>query len=163
MPDGRPDGFAEHFLMPPSWAALEELRIAASPRPREPLPLPVWLNPDHGARLLALPFDLAWATTWEAEANDWIAPLVGLPELPFIAWQRPRPVPRGRGCWKTPEIVAWAAGRPFAWVDDEIARADQDWVRRNHPAPALLLPVDASTGLTAADLATLSAWAESLT
>ena len=122
MPDDCPPGYEQHSLMPPSWAALEELRIAASSRAREPLPLPVWLNPAHGARLLALPFELIWATTWEEEANEFIAPLVGLPALPCIAWQQPRPVPRGRGCWKTPEVVAWAGGRPFAWVDDEVRR-----------------------------------------
>jgi hypothetical protein len=159
MPDARPAGFAEYFLMPPSWAALEELRIAAAARPREPIPLPVWLNPDHGRRLLALPFDLVWATTWEAEANDWIAPLIGLPDLPFIPWQRPRPVPGGGGCWKTPEVVAWAAGRPFAWVDDEITGTDHDLVARTHPAPALLHRVDACSGLTEDDFAALSAWA----
>jgi len=162
MPDDRPDGYEEHIIMPPSWAALEEARIAASPRVREPVPLPVWLNPNHGARLLDLPFELVWATTWEAEANDFIAPLIGLPELPCIAWQTPRPVPRGRGCWKTPEIVAWAAGRPFAWIDDEITRADRTWVGRHHPGPALLHRVDADTGLSSEDFAALSDWAATL-
>ena len=31
--------------------------------------------------------------------------------------------------WKTPEIMAWADGRPFAWIDDEITDADREWVR----------------------------------
>ncbi len=162
MPDHRPDGYREHFLMPPSWAAQEEIRIAASPRVREPRPLPVWLNPGHGARLLSLPFQLIWATTWEAEANEFISPLLGLPDLPYVAWETPRPVQRGRGCWKTSEIVAWAAGRPFAWVDDEITRADRDWVARHHAGPALLHRVDAESGLGADDFASLSAWAAEL-
>ncbi|SEK23010.1 hypothetical protein [Streptacidiphilus jiangxiensis] len=162
MPDTRPAGFTEHFLMPPTWAALEELRIAAAARPREPAPLLVWVNPDHGRQLMALPFDLVWATTWEAEANDYIAPLIGLPDLPFISWQRPRPVTRGGGCWKTPEVVAWAAGRPFAWVDDEITDTDQDEVARTHPARAMLHRVDARSGLTEDDFAALSAWAAAI-
>ena len=33
-------------------------------------------------------------------------------------------------CWKTRPLVEWAAGRPFAWVDDEITGADLDqWLR----------------------------------
>jgi hypothetical protein len=159
MPDDRPSGYAERFLMPPSWAALEEIRIAASPRVREPRPLPVGLNPSHGARLLGLPFELVWATTWEAEANEFITPLVGLPALPYIAWQQPRPVPRGRGCWKTSEVVARAAVR---LVDDEITRADRNWVARHHPGPALLHRVDADTSLDTEDFAALFAWAADL-
>jgi hypothetical protein len=42
-------------------------------------PMRVWLNPTHGSHLTALPFDLVWATTWAAEANEWIAPHIGLP------------------------------------------------------------------------------------
>jgi hypothetical protein len=33
------------------------------------------VDPRHGAWLAALPCDLVWATTWEAEANEVIAPL----------------------------------------------------------------------------------------
>lgn len=46
--------------------------------------LRVWLDPRHGAELLRLDYDLCWATTWMADANRWIAPVVGLPELPFV-------------------------------------------------------------------------------
>lgn len=109
------------------------------------------------------PTPTAVATTREEEANEFIAPLVGLPVLPCVTWQQPRPVPLGRGCWKTPEVVAWAAGRPFAWVDDEITRADRDWVAQHHLAPALLHRVDATLGLTAEDFAALSDWSTSLT
>jgi hypothetical protein len=34
--------------------------------------------------------------------------------------------------------VAWADGRPFVWVDDEITDADRNWASTHHPAPALL-------------------------
>ncbi|NEE14742.1 hypothetical protein G3M58_50780, partial [Streptomyces sp. SID7499] len=40
--------------------------------------------------------------------------------------------------WKTRTLAAWADGRPFIWVDDEITEADQDWVSTHHPTPALL-------------------------
>ncbi|MEU9895121.1 hypothetical protein ACIBCS_03055 [Streptomyces phaeochromogenes] len=32
--------------------------------------------------LMALPCELVWATTWMAEANETVAPRLGLPELP---------------------------------------------------------------------------------
>src|SRR5690606_41282074 len=48
-----------------------------------------WLNPRHGAALLALPYRPVWATTWEHDANEVLAPLLGLPELPVVEWPRP--------------------------------------------------------------------------
>jgi hypothetical protein len=122
----------------------------------------VWLNPDHGRALAALPFDLVWATTWEQEANDFVAPLLGLPTLPFIAWTDPRPEPTDGVFWKTPQIVEWVNGRPFAWVDDEITNADNDWVRSHHAGSALLHRVDPRSGLTADDFTQLAHWAQTL-
>ncbi|QMU74289.1 hypothetical protein [Streptacidiphilus sp. P02-A3a] len=160
MPDDCPEGFEVFRLMPPSWEAAERARLAAWGLPgRGPMPLPVWLNPQHGAVLAALPFDLVWATTWESEANAYIAPLVGLPELPFIAWPTPRPIPGGRTLWKTAEIVAWVKGRAFAWIDDEITRADKEWVAAHHRGPALLHWVDPRLGLGPQDFAALETWA----
>jgi hypothetical protein len=37
----------------------------------------------HGPRLPALPCALMWATAWMDDANQVIAPLLGLPELPL--------------------------------------------------------------------------------
>jgi hypothetical protein len=61
-------------------------------------------------------------------------------------------------CWKTRTVVAWAASRPFAWVDDEITEADRDWVSAHHRGHALLRSVDASIGLMDQDLTVLDAW-----
>lgn len=47
-------------------------------------PLRVWLNPEHARHLLQLGYELCWATTWMDEANQWITPVLGLPELPFV-------------------------------------------------------------------------------
>lgn len=47
--------------------------------------------------------------------------------------------------WKTRPLVAWAAGRPFVWLDDEITPTDAAWVAAHHPAPALLHRVDTGT------------------
>lgn len=35
--------------------------------------------------------------------------------------------------WKTRTLVAWAGGRPFVRVDDEITDADRDWASAHHP------------------------------
>ncbi|MEY9874775.1 hypothetical protein ABH931_004275 [Streptacidiphilus sp. MAP12-33] len=159
-PHRRPEGYRTHRLMTPRWRAAERRRFTEWGLPDRPVkPLRVWINSAHGPALAALPFELVWATTWEEEANVFLAPLLGLPELPFIAWSEQRPEPGGGVFWKTPEIVAWAQGRPFAWVDDQITDADRAWVQDQHPAPALLHHVDPRTGLTEDDFARLSRWA----
>lgn len=47
-------------------------------------PLLARLDPGHGPRLLRLPCDLVWATAWMQEANTYIAPRLGLPDLPVV-------------------------------------------------------------------------------
>ncbi|MFF2378547.1 hypothetical protein ACFVUW_29575 [Streptomyces xiamenensis] len=122
------------------------------------------LDPADGPRLLALPCVLMWATTWMADANEVIAPLLGLPELPVCelpdASQEPGTGPLH---WKTRTLVDTAAGRPFVWLDDEITGRDRDWVAAHHPGPALLHRVDAGVGLTAADFADVGAWLRAVT
>lgn len=54
--------------------------------------------------------------------------------------------------------MAAAAGRPFAWVDDEITDLDRAWVLAHHRAEALLHRVDSLIGLTRADFAALEDW-----
>ncbi|MFI6420369.1 hypothetical protein ACIBG6_23590 [Streptomyces sp. NPDC050842] len=120
-------------------------------------PLLVRLDPAQGARLAALPYELVWATTWEEDANAWVAPRLGLPALPLVPWPDGPEEPGVH--WKVPALVAWAAGRPFAWVDDEIGAADRAWVARRHPGRALLHRVDPRRGLGDADYAALAAWA----
>ena len=60
--------------------------------------------------------------------------------------------------WKTRGLVRWAAGRPFAWVDDEITDTDRAWVAAHHDGRALLHRVDPRRGLTDADFTALGAW-----
>lgn len=71
-------------------------------------PLLSRLAPQHGSRLSALPCDLVWATTWMDDANDEIAPLLGLPALPVVGW--PDSDEDGPLHWKTRALVAWADG-----------------------------------------------------
>ncbi|KQV21696.1 MULTISPECIES: HAD domain-containing protein [unclassified Kitasatospora] len=117
------------------------------------------VDPALGPRLLALPCELVWATTWMSDANECLAPLLGLPDLPVVSWPEPSE-DDGRGGlhWKTRTLVARAAGRPFAWVDDEITDADRSWVEAHHRGQAPLHRVDPRCGLTDADFATLDAW-----
>jgi hypothetical protein len=121
-------------------------------------PLLARLDPAHGARLSALSCELVWATTWLAEANESIAPLLGLPPLPVVAWPDADDMEPPGVHWKTPVLVAYAAGRPFAWVDDEAGAADRAWVAANHEGEALVHKVDPRTGLTAEDYAILADW-----
>ncbi|RKN26209.1 HAD domain-containing protein [Micromonospora musae] len=119
-------------------------------------PLLYKVDPEHGRRLEALPCDLVWATTWMSDANDVLAPLLGLPPLPVVDWPDADEV--GVLHWKTRGLVEWAQGRPFVWVDDEISHADQQWVSTNYPGPTLLHRVDPHRGLTEQDFAAIESW-----
>ncbi|MFD8500421.1 HAD domain-containing protein [Amycolatopsis sp. NPDC059657] len=124
-------------------------------------PLLSRLDPSHGPRLAALPCSLVWATSWLDDANDSIAPLLGLPRLPVVTWPESpfdEQDERAGLHWKTRALVAWAAGRPFAWVDDELTATDQAWVAEHHAGRALLHRVDHRLGLTDTDYGTLAAW-----
>ncbi len=127
----------------------------------------VRLTPQVGHRLAALPCDLVWATTWEDEANTELAPRLGLPQLPVVHWPDPSDDHQRHDqwfglCWKTRTLVTWAAGRPFAWIDDDITDADRDWVSTNHPGRALLHHVEPYRGLADEDLTTLDQWLRAL-
>ncbi|WP_250003482.1 HAD domain-containing protein [Actinoplanes sp. M2I2] len=116
------------------------------------------LEPADGRRLLELGCRLVWATTWMAEANDVVAPRLGLPALPVVEWPDEDDVPMRGMHWKTAFLTRWADGRPFVWLDDEIGEADRRWVAGRHPGPALLHRVDPAAGLTEADFAAVRRW-----
>lgn len=108
---------------------------------------------------MALPCDLVWATTWMSDANECIAPWLGLPELPVVDWPEPSDEDGRDGLhWKTRALLDRAAGRPFVWVDDEITDADRAWVAEHHRGRALLYRVDPRIGLTDEDFTTVDAW-----
>ena len=122
-------------------------------------PLLARINPALRPRLASLPCELVWATTWMADANECIAPRLGLPELPVVDWPDLSDDDDLGGLhWKTRTLLAWAVGRPFAWVDDEITDADRTWVTAQHRAPTLPHRVDPSQGLTPGDLRLLDDW-----
>lgn len=117
-------------------------------------PLLARLNPDLGGWLRAVACDLVWATAWMDDANDTLAPLLGLPPLPVVDW--PDDDEPGPLHWKTRGLVTWAAGRPFGWVDDELTDADRSWVAAHHTGPALLYKVDPRVGLTHDDVTAIA-------
>jgi hypothetical protein len=123
-------------------------------------PLLSRIDPAYGPRLRALRCELVWATTWMSEANEAIAPWLGLPALPVVDWPDPAEDDEGEHGlhWKTRPLVVWAAGRDFVWVDDEITAIDRGWVTAQHGGRALLQRVDARLGLTDADFAAVDAW-----
>jgi hypothetical protein len=123
--------------------------------------LRVWLNPDHGRMLLTLAdrFELAWCTAWRESANEFISPVLGLPELPVV------PLPGGWQTladqhWKTPGVEEYAAGRALAWFDDEFKAADYEWSAKRtiDGAPTLLVPIDPLHGIRQGDIDTVAEW-----
>ncbi|QES47164.1 hypothetical protein DEJ50_04215 [Streptomyces venezuelae] len=122
-------------------------------------PLRVWLNPGHGRALLALGFEICWATAWMGRANTWIGPVLGLPELPFVDFGEALFNERPDGVhWKSDPLLEYADGRPFAWVDDEQGDADHAHVAARHAAPALLHHVNPRIGLRDEDFTALAAF-----
>ncbi|GIF00010.1 hypothetical protein [Actinoplanes rishiriensis] len=92
------------------------------------------LDPADGRRLLSLGCDLVWATTWMADANEIVAPRLGLPQLPIVPFSDDDEPERGLH-WKTRGLTAWAGSRPFVWLDDEVTDADRRWIRAHHRPP----------------------------
>jgi TetR/AcrR family tetracycline transcriptional repressor len=124
------------------------------------------LRPEHGRRLAQLPCDLVWATAWGDDANEMVAPRLGLPELPVVTWPADKladepaanELDDDRVHWKTRSLVAWASGRDFVWIDDEMTDADRAWVAAHHTGQALLHQVDPRRGLTDADFDVIARW-----
>jgi hypothetical protein len=116
------------------------------------------LDPALGPELLALGCELVWAMTWMGQANEEISPRLGLPVRPVVVWSEAADDPWHGLHWKTRDLVGWAAGRRFVWLDDEIRPTDQEWVAAHYSAPALLYRVDPRLGLTEEDFASIRRW-----
>ncbi len=151
-------------LIPFGSSAGDSEAVAASPTTVDQgNPLLARLDPGTGARLIALGCHLVWATTWMEEANEVVAPRIGLPTLPVLEWPDADAGGTPRGLhWKTRPMVEWAAGRPFVWVDDEISAMDRHWVDAAHPGPSLLHRVDPAKGLQDADFHALAEWLDAV-
>jgi hypothetical protein len=104
-------------------------------------------------------YDLVWATGWEDRANDSLAPLLGLPELPFLTFDGAARF--GTAHWKLGPLDDYAGERPLAWVDDSFDESCYEWAGERR-APTLLIPTRSSLGLEESQTETLLAWARDL-
>ncbi|MGW1756904.1 hypothetical protein [Streptomyces mirabilis] len=157
-PEKRPDGYTTLRVPRDGETSMDHRGLSIRRRP-----LRVWLNPEHGHALLRLDYELCWATTWMGDANRWLAPVLGLPELPFVEFGDVPLQERPDGVhWKTGPLVDYANGRPFAWVDDEQSTLDEVYVTAHHRGPGLLHHVNPRVGLREEDFRTLAEFARSL-
>ena len=131
-----PDGFAEYAFFPEDD---EPVRLAAL----------------HGdwLRELGAHFAMVWASSWEGDANVYLCPHFGLPELPFVVFP---PVPFEPSA-KVSAIDAFVGDRPVAWVDDIVTTEARKWARER-TASTLLVEVDPAIGLTRNAVDDLLAW-----
>jgi hypothetical protein len=104
-------------------------------------------------------YDLVWATGWEDRANDSLAPLLGLPELPYLSFDGAARF--GSAHWKLGPLGEYAGDRPLAWVDDSFDESCFDWAR-DRAAPTLLVPTESPYGLEEAQAEALTRWAHEL-
>lgn len=113
----------------------------------------VWLNPEHGVWLRELAAEsgaeLVWATTWEAEADRLIGPILGLPSLEVISFGEFGVRHSAGRHGKLPAVIEWAGRRPLCWFDDDFQPGDEDWAieRTMEVAATRIIPVDPTTGL----------------
>lgn len=126
---------------------------------------PVWLDRSHGRMLRDVAerwnLELVWCTTWEHEANLFIGPKVGLPELPVIEFGFTATK------WKFNAVLKYAAGRPLAWLDDDFGRHADDeqvwFMERRGDLPTFLRHVDPRRGFNDEHRDAINGWAAGLT
>ena len=113
-----------------------------------------------GSRLLRLSenFELVWASGWEDKANFYLPHLLGLPELPHVAFDVPS---SGGAHWKLAALAAYCGSRPIAWIDDNFDSSCHEWAEQRE-APTLLVPTEPQLGLEEGHVDALNAWASGL-
>ena len=112
----------------------------------------LFLNENHGPKLLTVAYgtgaELAWATTWNEDANKYVGPVLGLPELPVYHAE----------LFNKPATVLPALeGRPFVWLDDQLSvvNAANTW-------GGCGVKVNPKLGLTDENLEEATIWLNSL-
>ena len=116
----------------------------------------VTLCPRHGEWLLQLAtaFELTWASTWAANANNAIGRRLGLPALPHIELSG---LPR-EGTRKLAAVQRYVGHRAVAWLDDELYEDATTWAE-GRGAPTLLIRTAGAVGMTSADVDQLEEFA----
>lgn len=136
----------------------------------------LWLGWNDGELLKRLlpTFELVWATTWEHDANVYVAPALGLPELPVVevgnSFERsdllpPRKFSSNFASWKTDGVLAYVQDRPLVWLDDDFTNDDRSWAnkRTRRGWPTLLLKARPAEGLRPFHIDKALKWAGELT
>jgi hypothetical protein len=110
-------------------------------------------------RRLSERFELVWASGWEEKANFYLPQLLGLPELPHVAFDvAPR---SGDAHWKLAALEDYAGDRPLAWIDDNFDSSCFSWSERRL-SPTLLVLTEPQIGLEEAHVEALHCWASTL-
>jgi hypothetical protein len=120
-------------------------------RPAGAAGVPVLVPGGTAGRLqqLAARFDMVWATAWGTDAPQFLAPQLGIgTDWPVLDFD----------LYKWAAVCDYAAGRPFAWVDDE-ARGDEPHVRDYCQASHLIVHADHRIGLNDQAVAQLLSFA----
>lgn len=148
-----PAGYKVHLVRPEGLATGRYIKAAQ-----------VWINPEHGAKMIALAENLnaenCWATTWRAEANRLLSPVLGLPPLRTLLLEAPTIYPD----WKWEYILPHFEHRPLIWFDDEFDEpryweGREAFLRARGDTPTLLHRVDCRVGLRDEDFAAARDWA----
>lgn len=131
--------------------------------------LKVLLNPLHGPLLMDLKADLVWGTMWNGDANVWIGPHLDLPELPFIRFGESETTVIGRNDYEARNLnhktgrIAYKmrknmGGVPFLWIDDEVTKADEAFLKEICDVEVKCYYVNPKIGLTLDDFAKIEEW-----
>lgn len=111
-------------------------------------------------------FDIVWATMWTHQANEYIAPVLGIGPFPVIDHnQIPDSVDErtlgGIDSFKIATIDPYIGNRPFAWIDDDISHVAEQWASERD-APTKLVKPDPMFGMQREHIDELIEWAEGL-
>ena len=119
------------------------------------------ISEDCGPHLerLAERFELVWATGWEEKANEYLPFILQLTfkELPVLTFDG-RAV-FGSAHWKLEAIEDYAAGRPAAWIDDNLDDECRAWAQ-DRSEPTLLIQTRSEVGMLEEHVDELLAWAD---
>jgi hypothetical protein len=109
----------------------------------------IWISPVNAARLRRLGehFEIVWATGWNQHANEIIAPLHELTDLPVIELARSEDLRALQTSWKLPAVINYVTDQPCVWIDDHVRGDVEEWARARE-APTLVLRANHRAGLT---------------
>jgi len=110
-------------------------------------------------RRLSELYELVWATGWEDRANDSLAHLLDLPQLPWLGFDGAARF--GSAHWKLGPLAEYAGDRALAWLDDSLDASCYEWAEARE-APTLLMPTSSQLGLEESHVEALDAWARAL-